>query len=414
MSKKLVALVLAVVFAVGMLATAMAEGEVKTLKMLWFSDGIEGQVMQELIKEYEAEHPDIHVELMEVAYADYDNKIRTLLAAGEQPALARTTNVTSYLDYLVDMNEYMPEGFTDRFADLSGKVWDGRLVAVPMEFAVVGCIYNKTAFEKAGVAVPQSPDEVWTWEEFDAALKQVIASGACKYGLVVDKTTYRFCSFLYEAGGSLLTEDLSASAFDSDATRRAVKYFYDMHKDGVIPTSVWLGAENPNNLFRSGQVACHIGGSWLLTNYDKEISDFEWGVTYLPKDVYRATISGSKHMAVYKNTGLEKEACEFVEWFTRYENFSRWCEPNFFINGVIAPEGTEETESKYAADFAVFSDSVATNASLSGEWNLSAVPGLISTDMVEKLSAVLSDQMSVEDFVTEMDDLINEAIADLQ
>ena len=81
---------------------------------------------------------------------------------------------------------------------------------------------------------------------------------------------------------------------------------------------------------------------------------------------------------------------------------------------MIAPEGTETTESKYAADFAVFSDSVATNASLSGEWNLSAVPGLISTDMVEKLSAVLSDQMSVEDFVTEMDDLINETIADLQ
>ncbi len=410
MMKKLVALVLALALVCAAIPTVFAE-ETKTLTMLWFSDGQEGVVMQGLIDEYEAEHPGIEIEILEVAYADYENKLKTMLAANERPALARTTNVTSYLDYLLDLNEYMPEDFQSRFSDLSGKIWDGRLVAVPMEFAVVGCVYNKTAFAQAGVEVPQSPDEVWTWEEFEEALQKVIDSGACRYGLVVDKTTYRFCTFLYSAGGSLLNEDQTASAFDSDAARRAVQYFYDLHKNGIIPTSVWLGAENPNNLFRSGQVACHIGGSWLITNYDTEITDFEWGVTYLPKDVQRATISGSKHLAAFADTGLEQEACDFIEWFTRYENFSRYCEPNFFINGLVTDEEVT-SDSKYAADFAVFSNEVASNESLSGEWNLSGVPGLISTDFVEQLSAVLSDQMSIDDFVTSMDALINETIAD--
>ena len=66
---------------------------------------------------------------------------------------------------------------------------------------------------------PQSPDEVWTWEEFKAALQKVVDSGACRYGLVVDKTSYRFCSFLYSAGGSLMNAERTASAFNSDAAR---------------------------------------------------------------------------------------------------------------------------------------------------------------------------------------------------
>ena len=74
----------------------------------------------------------------------------------------------------------------------------------------------------------------------------------------------------------------------------------------------------------------------------------------------------------------------------------------------------DSAESKYAADFAVFSNEVASNQSLSGEWNMSTVPGLVASDIVEQLSAVLSDQMSVDDFVVSIDNLINETIADQQ
>ena len=74
MTKKLVAFVMAFVLLCAAIPVAMAD-ETKTLKMLWFSDGQEGVVMQGLINEYEAENPGIHIEIMEVAYADYENKL---------------------------------------------------------------------------------------------------------------------------------------------------------------------------------------------------------------------------------------------------------------------------------------------------------------------------------------------------
>ena len=59
----------------------------------------------------------------------------------------------------------------------------------------------------------------------------------------------------------MLNSDLTASNFNTDETKRAVSFFKDLHDEGIIPTSVWLGSENPNNLFRTGQVAMHFAGS---------------------------------------------------------------------------------------------------------------------------------------------------------
>lgn len=44
-----------------------------------------------------------------------------------------------------------------------------------------------------------------------------------------------------------------------------------------IPSSVWHGSENPNNLFCTGQVAMYFSGSWMIANYKDQITDFEWG-----------------------------------------------------------------------------------------------------------------------------------------
>lgn len=73
-----------------------------------------------------------------------------------------------------------------------------------MENTAAGVIYNKTAFDKAGVEVPSSIEEAWTWDEFVEALKTVMEKGDVMYGLVVDKTFGRYMNFMYQAGGPLL------------------------------------------------------------------------------------------------------------------------------------------------------------------------------------------------------------------
>lgn len=410
MKKTFLSLFLVLILLVAATPFSQAD-EVKHLSMLWFVDGQEGVVMQGLIDEYEATHPNIEIEMIEVAYADLNNKVTTMLSANEQPALARMTNIIKFADYCLPLNEYIGEDFSSRFAKKDGIMFGDQCLGATMEYTAAGVIYNKTAFEKAGVSVPTSAEETWTFDEFKEALKTVMEKGGVKYGLVVDKTMGRYINFMYAAGGRLMNDDFTASAFNSDQNRRALQYLVDMHNEGIIPSGVWLGNENANTMFRSGQVAAHIGGSWLLTSYDSEITDFEWGVTYLPKEELFATQSAGKYLVAFKGTGVEKEAAEFIDWFSTPEITNRYLEPNFFISNLVAKAETP-SESKYADAFAVFSEEIAAdNTKMSKETNTTIFVA-VGTDFLELISSALAGEKTVDEAITEMDELVTEAIAD--
>ena len=286
-----------------------AENEVKTLDVVWFSDGKEGESFMKLADKYMEENPSVKIELIEVPYADLENKIKNMINGKEAPALARLTNIGPFQNQLVDLGEYVSDkdAFQNSFGEGLKFVFDGKILAAPMD----------VTFEMAGVAVPQSVFVIWTWDVCMEAMKTVMEKSDCKYGLVYDKSPQRFTTLLYEAGGSLLNSDLTASNFNTDETKRAVSFFKELHDEGIIPTSVWLGSENPNNMFRTGQVAMHFAGSWMIANYKEEITDFDWGVTYLPKEAMRSSVPGGKYLAAFQNTGVEKEAADFIEWISK-------------------------------------------------------------------------------------------------
>src|SRR5690625_1775921 len=293
-----------------------------TLDYLWFTDGVEGDVMKEIIKEYQEENSHVTINLIEVAYADFATKLKTMIAGGEPPALTRITDTGIFADQALDLTPYVGgvEEFTSQFLPSIKPyyVQNDKIIAAPMDVTANGMIYNKTLFDKADVEVPQSPEDVWTWEEFAKALKEVKEKGGAKYGLLVDFTPHRYSTILYEFGGSLFTEDGSALAINNENGVRAFDYFIKLHEDEIIPESVWLGGENPNNLFRSGTAAAHLAGNWVLSNY-QDIEDFEWGVTYLPKEEIRSSVPGGKYIMGFKGSGVEDEAAEFIKYLASQE-----------------------------------------------------------------------------------------------
>lgn len=396
-------------------ADAAKPGEVKTLSVVWFSDGKEGESFMKLADQYMAENPNIKIELVEVPFSDLEAKLKNMLNAKEPPALVRTNNIGPFQNQLLDLGEYVSD--KDKFVNSFGEglkfVFDGKVLAAPMDVTANGLIYNKTAFEKAGVQVPQSEDEIWTWEEWKAAMQEVMEKSDCKYGLVFDKTPQRFTTLIYEAGGSWLNADLSASNYNTPETKRAVTFFKELHDEKIIPDSVWLGSENPNNLFRTGQVAMHFAGSWMIANYRNEITDFEWGVTYLPKDKVRSSIPGGKYLAAFQNTGVEQEAADFIEWISRAENNAQYCVENNFLSQV---KGNESLDYDYGKEFfEIFSQELAaTSAQPGAEWGYQAFTGAVQVDVREQLIDVLAGKTSVDEYMESIDAEFTEVLKDLQ
>ncbi|MBB6022295.1 alpha-1,4-digalacturonate transport system substrate-binding protein [Paenibacillus sp. JGP012] len=390
-----------------------ASGKQSTLDFLWFSDGNEGEVVKQIIKDYEQNNSNVKINLIEVGFKDIQTKLKTMLSGGKPPALSRVTDTGSFANQAVDLTPYVEnaEQFEDQFIDSLKPyyVMDNKLVAAPMDVTANGLIYNKTLFDKAGVKVPTSPDDVWTWDEYIAALKQVMAKGGARYGMVWDVTPHRWSTLLYQNGGSILTEDGSAAAINSEAGVRSMEMFKQLHQDGIMPESVWLGGENPNNLFRSGTVATHWAGNWMINNY-KDITDFEWGVTYMPKGTQRSSVPGGKFLMAFKGSGQEQEAAKFIEYLTSKEVNSKYNQESLFMS---PRKDSAKLNYEFGKEmFEVFSDELKNSSPLAAsDWSKQTLISKISTDLKNNIMDVLSDKATPQQALDIMAEKINEAIA---
>ena len=60
---------------------------------MWYSDGVEGAVIDDLLKRFMADNPGIDVILDNVAYTVVQEQLPIQLQAGQGPDIARVTNL---------------------------------------------------------------------------------------------------------------------------------------------------------------------------------------------------------------------------------------------------------------------------------------------------------------------------------
>lgn len=402
--------------------SAAPSGETKTLEFMWFADSeTETNTMRSILDAYEAENPGIKVEMVEVPYADLNQKIMMALSGGEAPALARVTGADNFIDNALRLNEAFggSEAFLSAYGDgmrSFTQVYraDQDLVyAIPMEASVCCVIYNKTAFEKAGVKAPESSDKCWTWDEFNAAMQACIDSGATRYGLDLDNTTQRWTNVFLEFGGRFLDDSTGkpVPAFTSDAARNALEFTKECMDSGVWCKNVYLGGEDATNLFVSGQAAAHIGGSWKVGAYHEQITDFEWGITYLPYKEVRANCTGYKQLMGFQGSGVEEEAAKLLVYLAS-PAAAPWFENCMFISP--RKDAAEYLNYEFGQDMftAMSEDAAATNdAYFQYSYKYPGYAAGMGNVIIETVCEYLNGDISVEEAMKAIDDKSAEALA---
>src|ERR1700751_3779680 len=80
-----------------------------TLRMTWYSDGNEGEVMADLLKRFQAQNKDIEVVLDQVPFKAINEALPVQLASGEGPDLARITDMGGLSRYALDLRPYLKD-----------------------------------------------------------------------------------------------------------------------------------------------------------------------------------------------------------------------------------------------------------------------------------------------------------------
>lgn len=182
-------------------------------------------------------------------------------------------NLDDYIaaDDAIDLSNYY-EGIVDLYS------LNGTQYAIPKDHDTIALLYNKTIFDKYGVAYPTND---WTWDDFAAAAAEISEKGKEDgvYGTAVntDDGQNFWHNLIYDFGGKLISEDKKSSGMDDENTLKGMKFLAEKLLP-TMPNQNLMADTDPDVMFLSGKVAMLGEGSWMVQSfYDAEFaSDYAW------------------------------------------------------------------------------------------------------------------------------------------
>ena len=312
----------------------------KTVLRVGTGDSGEGLTPHfKIIEMFEAENPDIQVQLEPVGSGDYYARILTQIAAGDPPDLLQIGDdaVPMFVDrgafvplddfiasenYPLDTSIYLP-GVME-----PGK-WEGVQYLLPKDFSPMAIYYNKKLFDAAGVAYPA---EGWTWDDLLAtaqALTKSDASGnVVQWGIQLPGPwTTGFEYWVAAAGGSLISEDGTSFVgyMDSPEVQNAVQFYADLYnKHKVAPPPADMNAfGGGNSEFDNGTAAMRLFGRWPQSGM-KENPNIDLGVAPLPAGAQRAGVLFWGGFGVSSLSDNPEAAWRFLRYYTGAEGAQVW------------------------------------------------------------------------------------------
>ncbi|MEZ4507967.1 MAG: sugar ABC transporter substrate-binding protein [Thermomicrobiales bacterium] len=272
------------------------------------------------IEAFKAVQPNITVEPQIVPWADYWTKLQTGVAGGETfdvfwinsaslPVYASAGALLPITSIVGGDGGIDTANFAAPLVEMYQ--WDGVQYGIPRDFDTIALFYNKDIFDAAGVAYP---DDTWTWETFRSVGEQLTDSGAGIWGAGLQTSWQEnYYNFIYQNGGTLLSDDLKTSTVGSPEASEAFVYLTGFFTDELSP-SIAIQQSNPvaDTLFPAGQVAMMPGGSFRAGTYGA--ADANIDVAPLPQGKERATVTHGLANVIWASGANPGASLEFVKF----------------------------------------------------------------------------------------------------
>ena len=277
------------------------------------------------------------VTLNVVPYEQMFTNIDAQLQAGNPPDVFRVPYYTfgAYAGrgQLLDLSSVLPQGFSDRFTP---QAWaavqnQGKAFGIPHHTDTSVILYNKALMAKAGVtSVPTTLETAWTWQEFDQVAQRLRgALPAGTYPFVYNwqgNGVTRWLSWLFQADGRFLAEDLTSPAIDSQQGRAAVDFTKSFFPRQLVPPDSSVKATKyAADIWYSQTAAMTFGGAFLLPDAQKT-AGFEWGATFSPRNVRAGgDFGGNALVATTAASGKAALVAAFFDSVTDTESMRAFC-----------------------------------------------------------------------------------------
>lgn len=344
--KKVLAIVLSMVMALGLLAgcgstsqsaeqptggsssqeetESKENGDINVRVILWDYSNV--SYFKEIFAAFEESHPGIKVDVVEASAAEYDDLIQVKLSSKENydVVFTKTTSALSALiakghimaldDFISNDTEFDKSKYAGLVDQLS---LDGKIYGVPFRKDNNLLFYNKDLFDAKNVEYPK---DGMTMDEFYELAKQMT------YGEGAEKV---YGAHYHTWPGCVSNAAKRAGVYTTlDDNVDSLKPYYEtvlkMQDEGLIMDYGELKATNTHysGVFYNQQVAMMPIGTWYI-NMLMEHVDFNWGVCSLPTmdgmANEEAAIGGVTPVSIGAYAAHPQEAWELIKYLTGEE-----------------------------------------------------------------------------------------------
>lgn len=280
-------------------APATTEAPQQQTLVVWdqFHRDVEGQVMNTLNAEFEAAHPGVKIERVVKVLDDLKITLPLALAQADGPDVAQVNQGRNDMGAMVEgglllpLDKYFTQynwgeaisgsvGSRNSFTADGKTFGQGNLFGVSPTAEVVGVYYNKGIFAENGWEIPTN------FEAFEALLAEIKATGITpiSFGSLDGWPAIHEYSAIQHLLVNLeyinnFVYGVNNASFDTPENQQAAEILVKWANAGYFSEGfAGIGYDDGNLLFKSGQGAMTITGSWLagelLTGTDQQFGFF--------------------------------------------------------------------------------------------------------------------------------------------
>lgn len=360
----------------------------------WGSSLIEQQLLQQVIDDFERQHPRIHVKLETIA-DQYMDVIKTRLIGDAAPDVfyldaleapfLMTQGVLEPLDSYIQP-AFQIEDFEQNLLGIFKH--ENTVYGLPKDYSTLALFYSKKAFAAAGIAAPPK-----TWDELIAFSKQLTIdrNGDGKpeqYGLGILPELPRLSFMIRSAGGAVV--DASGEAtFAEDSALRGVEPVVNQYRgDRTAVRAIDVGANSGSEMFGQGRVAMVLEGNWMIPYLRETFPNLEYGTAEVPQvNQQPGTMVYTVAYVMDRQSSHKPEAWKLISYLTGKAGMAKWTGTGFALPTRKSVAAQQQIEQDPLRSPLVAGVNYAT------PWQVGSYPTVINNQFNNQfLSALLGEQ----------------------
>jgi multiple sugar transport system substrate-binding protein len=291
----------------------------------WQSSGDEGKALDAVLAGFKAAYPNIKLDYQPVA-TDYATAMAAKFSSGAPPDVfyVDSSLAPDWIDQGVledvgtmatergfDTSQFFP-GYLDAF-----KGPDGKIYGFPKDGNTLGMAYNTDMFSAAGLQPPT------TWDELKAAATKLTTGNQKAFCL--SSTLDRALAFIYQNGGSLLSEDKTTDTIDTPEVKDALTTYLGWFKSGQggrpadLKGDDWCG-----KALGLKQVAMIFEGGWLDPYMKSTYPGTNYAWAEMPKGTQQATLGFTVSYSIGADSKNKDAAWVLLTYLTGPDGMKIW------------------------------------------------------------------------------------------